>query len=254
MQRVRHRPQVTGWHGKKSSRCVARRKPVRLWVVPKSCSAPSATTSTSAAWPAPCRRHSAKSCSRSASMPPRVITVPRLGNDPTGPHWFLRADPNESTSCHTPNASVPVPSPEPVAARFGPNDPAPANCSRRSISMTSVKGCCPSGTPMLAIALRLGPFADPNSLRLRWARRPCRRASQSNVAGGSFTPVTCANTALASATGILLAIKAAISCTRRRGAARFRQTQRVIGGKTPGLAPPTPATGRWRMVTGPNRV
>ena len=50
-------------------------------------------------------------------------------------------------------------------------------------------------------------------VRLVSARWPWRRASRSKVAGGSFTPVSRSITALASWTGILLTVRAAISCT-----------------------------------------
>ena len=109
-----------------------------------------------------------------------------------------------------------------------------------SISITSVKGCRPKGThwPQPLPAL----ICSSSSLRLRWARLPWRRASRSSVAGGSLTPVKCSSTALASATGILLASNAAISCTEGEALPVASKPKASSAGKRHALQPPAPAT------------
>ena len=109
--------------------------------------------------------------------------------------------------------------------------------------MTNVKGStvaanrnsgttCPLPAPKLICSSRCR--------RCPSARCPCRRASRSNVARGSFTPVKRSITALAWPTGSLLTAKAAISWTPGRTTPRLGQAQEMIRRKTPAFATATP--------------
>ena len=110
-----------------------------------------------------------------------------------------------------------------------------------SSSITNVKGSTGPGSAIPAPVAPRRPLAHLliHLLALPSARLPWRRASRSSVARGNFTPVNRSITALASATGSLLAAKRP-SLAPQANNCPSPPTPKVIRGKTPALAPATP--------------